>query len=85
MRLSLCPGYVYWVHKVPVLEAVLDDASVKWVMEFSLHRLEMSVAVIVCLLVGRHVSQNHRELQQQEGVYNLLEHAKVLVHGDASR
>ncbi len=51
---------------MPVLEAVLHNATVKRVVESAFHRLEVSVAVIVCLLVGGHVVQNHLKLHQQK-------------------
>lgn len=47
-----CPGDVNRVNDVPILQAVLDYPTVKRVVELAIHRLEVSVAMIVGLLVG---------------------------------
>lgn len=62
MRLPLGPGDVNRVHNVPVLQAVHDDPAVEGVVELPIHSLEMSVAMIVGLLIGGQVVQNHLEL-----------------------
>ena len=45
-------GNVNRIYEVPILQAVLDDPAIEGVVELAIHRLEVSVAMIVCLLVG---------------------------------
>jgi len=51
--------------EVPVLHAVLDQALVKWIVEFAIQILEVPVATRIGLLVGGHVSDDHLELHTQ--------------------
>ena len=47
---------------MPILEAVVDNASVKRIMKASIFPLEVTVAMRVGLLVGRDVTNDHVEL-----------------------
>ena len=60
-----------WFHEVPVLEAVVDHATVKRVVVAPVLPLEVTVAMVVSLLIGRYVTDNHVELcgKQEEKVY----------------
>ena len=63
VRLISSPcSHVGGVYEVPVLQTVLENATIKGVVEFALGCLEVSVAVIVSLLVGGEVPHNLREL-----------------------
>ena len=60
-----------WFHEVPVLEAVVDHAAVKRVVVAPVLLLEVTVTMVVSLLIGRYVTDNHVELcgKREEKVY----------------
>lgn len=62
VRLSFGLGNVCRVNKMPILQAVHDNTTVKGVFEFTIYCFEMSVAVVVGLFVCCHIVQNHLEL-----------------------
>jgi hypothetical protein len=58
-------------HKVPVFEAVVDHASVEGVMVAAVLLLEVAVAMVVGLLIGRNITDDHVELcgkRREKGV-----------------
>ena len=60
-----------WFHEVPVLEAVVDHAAVKRIVVAPVLPLEVTVAMVVSLLVGCYVTDDHVELcrKWEEKVY----------------
>jgi hypothetical protein len=58
------------VYDMPVLQAVLDDTTIERVLEFPFRRLEVSVAVIVGLFIGREILQNLRKLEGEMRKYS---------------
>lgn len=63
MRLSFSPGNVHRINEMPILKAVLGNATVKWVMELSFWSLEVPIPIVVGLFVSRHVGDHHLELK----------------------
>ena len=47
------PGKVGGINDVPVLQAVLQDSTVEWVVKLAVDCLEVSVAMVVGFLIGR--------------------------------
>lgn len=66
MGLVSGPCNMDWINEMPVLQAVLENTTIKRVVELSLWGLEVSVAVIVGLLIGGQVSHYHGELWARE-------------------
>ena len=54
-------------HEVPVLKAVVDHAAVERVVVAPILPLEVTVAMVVGLLIGRYVTDDHVELCGKRG------------------
>ena len=52
-------------HEMPVLQAVVGHTTIEWIMEASIFLLEVTIAVIVGLLIGRYVTNDHVELRKE--------------------
>lgn len=53
------------VNHVPVLETILDESTIKRVLEPTVWSPEMSIATIVCSLVGSEVEYDGIELRRK--------------------
>ena len=76
-----------WLHQVPVLQAVVEHTTVKRVVVTAVFFLKVPIAVVVGLLIGCDVTDDHIELWQWEKgiLMTQLSSRKTVIFGESGK
>ena len=57
------PNHAHLVNHVPILQAVLEEATIKWVPILPICRSEVPISTIVCPLISCEIENYCKELK----------------------